>query len=160
MKSAKLSLFCLLVSLVLLLCGCGEKRTLTAGQICSEIRDSSADGIAYSQLKGADLENYFSFVQNDLEDFSVLIDQNDEHLNLIAAFLPKEGNREKILSGISQYLSASGASYRVLGETEFKKIQSRLIFEKDSYLILVILPSYEPVTRLLEEWKAVPVSLG
>ncbi len=128
---------------------------LTPASIAMELKEASGSQVTWVSLSSDQLSNYYGFAGESLQDFCVYISDSEELSNEIAVFLPKDSDaRLRVLDGINQRINKVAATFRNLSATEYKKIQSRLIMELDSMVILAVTNDSELSYNILKEMGA------
>lgn len=142
-----ISLFVLLFTI----CGCSAQKTYDLNEISVDIINVTE----FSELKeisGTTLTSYFGFQDSDVLRFSVKVSASGESADTVACFeLNDQADQEKVVSGISTYLTGRATSFKATMESEYNKVQSRLLMQVDNVIILVICGDYTPVAQYLAD---------
>lgn len=130
--------------------GCG-KSSLSPSEIVENVKNSHHFS-ALNPLTGDKLSAYFQFSDSDVKRFCVYISGVNESADIIASFeLKSEENKAKILNGISLYLNNKSKIYKGNLETEYQKIQNRVLMQIGSSVTLVVCEDYSAVETQLKK---------
>ena len=150
-----------LISLLILLLGISA---CTPAENYNDIHNLSLGVVAkteFSELKelsGADLVSYFGFQDSTVKRFCVKVSANGQSADTVACFEVTSDEKQAIvITGISQYLNKLTSSFKTTMESEYRKVQQRLLFKLDNTIILVVCGDYTPVTEHLTTLGAKPI---
>ncbi len=139
-----------LVTIVLLTAsGCGDAKKVNTTDLSEEILTLTT----FSELKelsGASLPSYFRFSDGSVKRFNVRISATGESADTLACFEVKDKEqRTTAIKGISQYLSDLSTFFKPTMESEYQKVENRLLVELDDVIVLVICNDIETVWNYL-----------
>lgn len=136
--------------LFLTVAGCGENST-SPSDIAEAVKTTHSF-TSLNALTGDKLSAYFQFSDSDVKRFCVYISGVNESADMIASFeLKDEESKTKILNGISLYLNNKSKIYKGNLETEYQKIQNRVLMQVGSSITLVICEDYTAVEAQLKK---------
>ncbi len=160
MKERKIvALLLSLLILVSVVCGCGGKENLTVDQISQHLNELCLQNAETYDVSKGDIENRFNFDGNLLDECSVKLCDTDEKYLCVAVFTLKDKNdRQTVIDGISSTMKATAASFGVLYNSEYNKIQHRLFYEYNDIMIFVVADDYKPSENYLKEIGASPIA--
>ncbi|MBQ5765106.1 MAG: DUF4358 domain-containing protein [Clostridia bacterium] len=142
------------VSIVILLitaCGCSAQKSYDLNEI-SEAIVGTTEFSELKELSGTTLTSYFGFQDSDVKRFNVKVSATAESADTVACFeVNDKAGQEKVVSGISNYLTGRATSFKATMESEYNKVQSRLLVQVDNVIILVVCSDYAPVTEYLND---------
>lgn len=142
-----ISLFVLLFTF----CSCSVSKKYDLNEISEDIVNST-EFSSLKELSGTMLTSYFGFQDLDVKRFNVKVSATGESADTVACFEVNEKEaQDKVISGISNYLTGRTTSFKATMEGEYNKIQSRLLVQVDNVIILVICGDYAPVAEYLDE---------
>ncbi len=158
--AAGLALLC-----ALLLGGCGRGADASAELSCAalsaRLQEEAGGQIVWTPLTGDQLSNYYGFSGEILRDFSVVVSDSDSLSDEIAVFDPKSpDDRLALLDGVNRHLTETAAGFRALNETEYKKLQNRLILELDGRIVLVVSDNVAQLYTVLKNLGAQEVNVS
>ncbi len=140
-----ISLFLLLLTV----CGCSAQKNYDLNEISVDIVNST-EFSELKELSGATLTSYFGFQDSDVKRFCVKVSASGESADTVACFeLNDQADHDKVVSGISNFLTGRATSFKATMESEYNKVQSRLLMQVDNVIILVICGDYTPVSEYL-----------
>lgn len=141
------------------LCCCTDKNEYTAQEISSQLYELCLKNSETYEVSKADIENRFNFDGNLLDEYSVRLSDTDEKYLCVAVFsLKDKADRQTVIDGISSTLKVTAASFGVLDDSEYNKIQHRLLYEYGDIIIFVVADSYKPCEEYLKEIGASPIA--
>lgn len=142
-----ISLFMLLV----VLCGCSSSKNYDLNEISEDIVNS-AEFSELKELSGTTLTSYFGFQDLDVKRFNVKVSATGESADTVACFeVNDKAGHDKVITGISNYLTGRATSFKATMESEYTKVQSRLLVQVDNVIILVICGDYAPIAEYFSE---------
>ena len=143
----------LIISLLLIFtfCGCSNTKTYNSAELSKEILNKTA----FSELKelsGSSLSSYFVFKDGDIKRFNVRVSATGESADTVACFeVVDENQRSTVISGISKYLNKLSTSFKATMESEYLKVQNRVLVEIEDIVILVICNDYGAAKQYLSD---------
>lgn len=150
-KSGKVISLISLLLVLCLLCSCSKPVEQTPSELVDQIQ-SQNNFTELSSLSGDKLSSYFQFRDTDIKRFSALISVTGESADTVAAFeLADQSQYDTVITGITQYLTNLASFFRSTMESEYKKIQNRVLVEMDQIILLVVCADYTAVETQLTE---------
>lgn len=147
------------VFLILSLSSCKATKKYTAEEICDKLVNVVFTSYDKTPLNQKETQNYFSLNTNQLAAQKVVIGTKDESFRIVAALKPiNEKARTEIIESINDTVFNSAKLYREFSQNEYKKISSRLLYEKDGIIILVIADDQTSAKKELEKLGATPIT--
>lgn len=141
------------------LCSCRAEEELTVEEISSRLYEICLQNTETYEVSKADIENLFNFDGNLLDEYYVRMCDTDERYLCVAVFrLKDENNRQTVIDGIDSTLKVAAASFGVLYNSEYDKIQHRLFYEYSDIIIFVVSDDYKPCEDYLKEIGAAPIA--
>lgn len=147
----------ILLACLLLLSGCsGGTDAPTADMVAQKV-SKGWDGMTEMSYDEISANYYFS--PKLLDDFTVMVSDSDENATEAAVFRLKEsGNRGAVLEGIKKHLSERATAFQNVLESEYDKIQNRLLMELDDMIVLVITGDRDTALTTLTDMGAKEIS--
>ncbi len=109
-------------------------------------------------LSASALPSYFEFQDADVKRFSAWVSADGESADTVAAFeVTDKSGHNKVVSGISSYLTKLTSSFKNTMDSEYQKIQNRILVEDDHIVLLVICDNTGALEPLLNEWQVSPI---
>lgn len=140
-----------MVFILLLLVGCESNSVLSPAEITEKIICENTFS-EMGSLSGDKLSSYFQFSDTDVKRFSVLISTSTDSADTVAAFEVDDQEKQTlVISGISQYVTKLSSAMKSSMESEYNKVQSRLLMKNKNTIILVICSEPENVQNQLEQ---------
>lgn len=149
----------LLFVLLLTAGGCGKKKeSLSPASIVQQLQNNYRFS-SMNSLSGDKLSSYFQFSNADVKRFDVRIDSTGNSADIIACFeYTSEENKHTIISGITEYLNNKSAIFKGTLQTEYEKLQTRVLMDLDNTITLVVCDRNEDVEKELTQMGATVVS--
>lgn len=149
---------CLLLAAVVFVCsGCQAKEV----PVPAELTEQVITAVALSDLEplsGTALPSYFEFQDTAVKRFSVWVSASATSADTVAAFETRsEAQYKAVVSGISGYLSKLSSSFKNTMDSEYQKIQNRVLVQMGDTVLLLICTDPTAVDPLLEDWDAQPI---
>ncbi len=153
----KCRLAVVLLLLVVLLCGCRGATAPTPSEMTDQVTQKLT-GVELKPLSGTALNSYFEFQDTEVNRFSVFVSASASSADTVAAFEARDDKQQNaVISGISGYLSKLSSSFKNTMDSEYQKIQNRVLVQIDQTVLLVICSDTSVVEPLLENWGAQPI---
>ncbi len=144
------TVFCL-VLIVTIVSACDSKVSMSPAEITEKIM-SEITITEPNSLSGDKLSAYFQFKDTDVKRFSVLISGSTDSADTLAAFeVVNEEKQNLVITGIAEYLTKLSSAMKHSVESEYIKVQSRLLMKTENTIILVICSEPDKALRLLED---------
>lgn len=144
----------LVLCLVFSCCACGKGSVQTPGNIVKAIKEQN-NFSKLNMLSNDKLSSYFQFKDSDVKRFCVMVSDSEKSSDTIACFEPADkAGRSVVISGISQYLTTLSTSFKTTIDSEYTKIQNRILMETESLIVLVICAEPKGVAKQLEKMGA------
>lgn len=146
-----------LLSICLLFSGCRSNDSLSPSECTAQILKQQPFP-ALSELSASALPSYFEFQDADVKRFSAWVSADGESADTVAAFeVTDKSGHNKVVSGISSYLTKLTSSFKNTMDSEYQKIQNRILVEDDHIVLLVICDNAGALEPLLNEWQVSPI---
>ena len=128
----------LAILLIFTLTACNGVNELSVKEITTHIT-SELDLTGFTNVKGETLSHYFGFSSEDIKSFSFLVSEDEAKSEMIAAFeYENDDGKKLIIDGIGNYFLNKASVLKDNVTAEYEKIQSRLIYEYENTIILVV----------------------
>lgn len=143
----------LAVCLVLFTAGCGRAKAFPEpAEIAAQLKEFASSEIKWVELNGEQISSYFAFSDEVLDDFRVFINEHEDDYDLIAVFeVDGQEHRDTVLQGIHDAVAGAANTFKLTDESEYKKISSRVLAERDDTLILCIVDNSAKASEYLTE---------
>lgn len=136
---------------MILLSACSGEEPISPAEITEKIM-SEITITEPNSLSGDKLSAYFQFKDTDVKRFSVLISGSTDSADTLAAFeVVNEEKQNLVITGIAEYLTKLSSAMKHSVESEYIKVQSRLLMKTENTIILVICSEPDKALRLLED---------
>ncbi len=146
-------------ALLLLTCSaaCGQQTDMTPKEITLYL-EQQLDLNELTEVPGEKISSYFGFSIDEIKSGSLLTASSGSSSDMLAAFEYKDSsNREKIIDNVVNYLSATASTFKNTMDAEYRKIQSRLLYEYGDIIILVVCGNWDNAAEVLAEMGAVEI---
>lgn len=160
MKVIKSVAFLLILLITLSgICGCGGEQDLTVADISARLSELCLQNAETYEVSKADIENRFNFDGNLLDECSVQLCDTEEKYLCVAVFtLKNSDDKQTVIDGINSTIKETAASFGILYNSEYNKIQHRLFYEYSDIMIFVVADDYKPCETYLKEIGASPIA--
>ena len=157
MKACRLAVCLLLVGLIFVLAAC-QKAEIPTPTVLTEQVMEAASVTGLEPLSGVALSSYFEFQDTHVNRFSVWVSASAASADTVAAFETRdEAEYKTVVSGVSGYLAKLSSSFKNTMDSEYQKIQSRVLVQMGDTVLLLICADPTSVDPLLEAWNAKPI---
>lgn len=143
-----------IISLLVLLvtaCGCSSGGNINPSDL-SESLVAQTEFAEMKQLSGAAISSYFGFKDSDVKRFSVAVSAKGESADTVACFeITDTEQQSTVVTGISQYLTKLSTSFKATMESEYYKVQNRVLVKLDDMVVLVICSDHKTMGNYLTD---------
>lgn len=158
MKRQIFRFFCFVLAAVLVfsLCSCSSKeKHNNPYSIATEILEHCSDDIEMIALTSKQTSTYFGIDIKYLSDFSVYVSSKDDRYDTVAVFsYNNKEARTAIADAVAGHVKNSETTAMAVNDTEFKKIQNRILMETKDKLIFVISDNSSEIEKMLKKMGA------
>ena len=151
----------MLVALLILfsLNGCKNEKALTVSEISEHLSGLCLQNAETYEVSKGDIENRFNFDGNLLDECSVRLCDTEEKYLCVAVFTLKDNaNKQTVIDGMSSAAKTVAASFGMLYNSEYNKIQHRLFYEYNDIIIFVVADEYKQSEAYLKKIGASPIA--
>jgi hypothetical protein len=139
--------------------GCKKEKALTVTEISERLSEMCLQNAETYEVSKGDIENRFNFDGNLLDECSVRLCDTEEKYLCVAVFTLKDkANKQIVIDGISSTMKSTAASFGVLYNSEYNKIQHRLFYEYSDILVFVVADDYKASEDYLKTIGASPIA--
>lgn len=142
--------------LVLTLCSCSsdEKRN-TPYSITMDILELCSDDIEMIALSSKQTATYFGVDIKYLNNFTVYVSSADDRYDTVAVFAyDSDEARTAIANAVAGHVKNSETTAMAVNDTEYKKIQNRILMETKDKLIFVVSDNSSEIEKMLKKMGA------
>lgn len=141
----------LAVLIIFSLSGCMGANHKSPEEITSYLT-SELDMQGLTEVSGETLSHYFGFTKNSVSEFSFLVTEDDVAQDMVAAFKYSSSDAKKlIIDGIGNYFSKNADVLKDNMTVEYIKVQSRILYEYNDIIILVVCSNTEAAKTALNQ---------
>ena len=136
--------------IILSACSYGEKHTPYS--ISQKILELCSDNVEMTSLTAEQTAAHYGIPTANLHDFCVYICAADDQYDTVAVFSYSDKKERAVFTqAIADSLKTNETTVKAVNDSEYKKIQNRLIAELEDKLILVISDNVTEIEAMLKE---------
>lgn len=129
----------LAICMLFSLCACGSNNTEYSPEYITQKLCDIDSEVSYIKLVPEQIPSFFNISVTSLEDYSIVIVDNENSSNTIAVFQIKDkSDKAIVLEAINTYVTSLIKTFELSSSNEFKKLSSRVVMELDDSIILIV----------------------